>query len=125
MAPGARSSVSPLDRWIRARLHELIGEANAALADYDLPRFAKAAEVFVDDLSNWYVRRSRRRFWKSEGDADKQAAYSTLYEVLVNLAKMLAPVLPFMAEATVSESGAIGGRECAGIDPSLRVSAGR
>jgi isoleucyl-tRNA synthetase len=91
--------LSALDRWILARLHELIGEANAALADYDLPRYAKAAEVFVDDLSNWYVRRSRRRFWKSEGDADKQAAYSTLYEVLVSLAKILAPVLPFLTEA--------------------------
>ena len=97
--PNGAGNLSPLDRWIRARLHELIGEANVALADYDLPRFAKAAEVFVDDLSNWYVRRSRRRFWKSDGDADKQAAYSTLYEVLVNLAKILAPVLPFMAEA--------------------------
>jgi isoleucyl-tRNA synthetase len=97
--PNGAGELSPLDRWIHARLHELIGEANAALTDYDLPRFAKAAEVFVDDLSNWYVRRSRRRFWKSEGDADKQAAYATLYEVLVNLAKVLAPVLPFMAEA--------------------------
>jgi len=97
--PNGSGELSPLDRWIRARLHELIGEANAALADYDMPRFAKAAEVFVDDLSNWYVRRSRRRFWKSEADADKQAAYSTLYEVLVNLAKILAPVLPFMTEA--------------------------
>jgi isoleucyl-tRNA synthetase len=97
--PNGAGDLSPLDRWIRARLHELIGEANVALADYDLPRFAKAAEVFVDDLSNWYVRRSRRRFWKSDGDADKQAAYAALYEVLVNLAKILAPVLPFMAEA--------------------------
>jgi isoleucyl-tRNA synthetase len=97
--PNGIGELSPLDRWIHARLHELIGEANAALSDYDMPRFAKAAEVFVDDLSNWYVRRSRRRFWKSDGDADKQAAYSTLYEVLVNLAKVLAPVLPFLAEA--------------------------
>jgi isoleucyl-tRNA synthetase len=97
--PNSTGELSPLDRWIHARLHELIGEANAALGDYDLPRFAKAAEVFVDDLSNWYVRRSRRRFWKSDGDADKQAAYSTLYEVLVNLAKVLAPVLPFLSEA--------------------------
>ena len=97
--PNGTGELSPLDRWIHARLHELIGEANAALSDYDMPRFAKAAEVFVDDLSNWYVRRSRRRFWKSDGDADKQAAYSTLYEVLVNLAKVLAPVLPFLSEA--------------------------
>jgi isoleucyl-tRNA synthetase len=99
MPNGSGGELSSLDRWIRARLYELIGEANAALADYDLPRFAKAVEVFVDDLSNWYVRRSRRRFWKSEADADKQAAYSTLYEVLVNLAKILAPALPFMTEA--------------------------
>jgi isoleucyl-tRNA synthetase len=97
--PNGTGELSPLDRWIHARLHELIGETNAALSDYDLPRFAKAAEAFVDDLSNWYVRRSRRRFWKSDGDADKQAAYSTLYEVLVNLAKVLAPVLPFLSEA--------------------------
>ena len=99
VVPTSASELSPLDRWIRARLHELFGEATAALEDYDLPRLAQAAEVFVDDLSNWYVRRSRRRFWKSEADADKQAAYATLYEVLVNLAKVLAPVLPFMTEA--------------------------
>lgn len=91
--------LASLDHWIRARLHELTGEVTSALDEYDLPRAAKAAEVFVDDLSNWYVRRSRRRFWKSEADSDKQAAYSTLYEVLVTLAKLLAPVLPFMAEA--------------------------
>ncbi|HLF27015.1 MAG TPA: class I tRNA ligase family protein [Anaerolineae bacterium] len=88
-----------LDRWIIARLHELIGEATAALDDYDAPRVARAIEPFVDDLSNWYVRRSRRRFWKSESDADKHAAYATLYEVLVTLAKLLAPMLPFLSEA--------------------------
>ena len=98
-AESGTAAYSPLDRWIRARLHELICEANAALTDYDLPRMAKAVEVFVDDLSNWYVRRSRRRFWKSEADADKQAAYATLYEMLVELAKILAQVLPFMTEA--------------------------
>ncbi len=88
-----------LDRWILARLHEVIGEVTAALDDYDAPRAARAIEPFVDDLSNWYVRRSRRRFWKSESDADKQAAYATLHEALVTLAKLLAPLLPFLSEA--------------------------
>lgn len=90
---------SSLDKWILARLQELIAEMTAGLDDYDLPRAAKAAEVFVDDLSNWYVRRSRRRFWRSESDADKQAAYSTLYDVLVTLTKLLAPIIPFLPEA--------------------------
>lgn len=96
---GSSGELSPLDRWIRARLAEVCNEVSAALTDYDMPRAAKAAEVFVDDLSNWYVRRSRRRFWKSSGDADKQAAYATLYEVLVTFAKALAPILPFLTEA--------------------------
>ncbi len=95
----ADSDRTPLDRWILARLHELIGEVTVALDDYDAPRVARAVEPFVDDLSNWYVRRSRRRFWKSESDADKNAAYSTLYDVLLTLAKLLAPMLPFLAEA--------------------------
>ncbi len=96
IADGERS---PLDRWILARLHELIGDVTAALDDYDAPRAAHAIELFVDDLSNWYVRRSRRRFWKSESDADKHAAYSALYDALVTLAKLLAPMLPFLSEA--------------------------
>jgi isoleucyl-tRNA synthetase len=87
-----------LDKWILARLQALIAEMTAGLEDYDLPRGAKAAEEFVDDLSNWYVRRSRRRFWRSESDADKQAAYSTLYTVLVTLTKLLAPIIPFVTE---------------------------
>ena len=95
----AESDRTPLDRWIVARLHEVIAEVTAALDDYDAPRAARAVEPFVDDLSNWYVRRSRRRFWKSESDADKDAAYSTLYEVLATLCKLLAPMLPFLAEA--------------------------
>jgi isoleucyl-tRNA synthetase len=89
---------SALDRWILARLHELIGEVTAALDDYDAPRASRAVEPFVDDLSNWYVRRSRRRFWKSESDADKNAAYATLHAVLATLAKLLAPLLPFLSE---------------------------
>ncbi|MGH2591896.1 MAG: isoleucine--tRNA ligase [Anaerolineae bacterium] len=96
--PALAASLNLLDRWILARLHELIGEVTAALDDYDAPRVARAVEPFADDLSNWYVRRSRRRFWKSESDADKNAAYATLYEVLLTLAKLLAPLLPFLSE---------------------------
>ena len=81
-----------------SELHSLIEVVTERLADFDAERAVKAVEAFVDDLSNWYVRRSRRRFWKSESDADKAAAYATLYEVLVTLAKLVAPVAPFLAE---------------------------
>jgi len=92
------SDRSEIDRWILARLHALIGEVTDALENYDAARVTQLVDAFVDDLSNWYVRLSRRRFWKSESDEDKESAYSTLYEVLVTLAKLLAPVLPFTAE---------------------------
>jgi isoleucyl-tRNA synthetase len=87
-----------LDRWILARLQQVIAEVTDALEDYYAYRATKPVEEFLDDLSNWYVRRSRRRFWKSEADADKQAAYRTLYDVLVTLAKLLAPMVPFITE---------------------------
>ena len=96
---------TPLDRWILARLHEVIIEVTAALDDFDAPRVSHALEPFVEDLSNWYVRRSRRRFWKSESDADKNAAYNTLYAVLVTLAKLLAPLLPFLSETMYQNLG--------------------
>jgi len=89
---------SLLDRWILARLQEVIAEVAAALDEYDAPRAVKAVEPFIDDLSNWYLRRSRRRFWKSQADDDKRAAYATLYEVLVALTKLLAPFMPFVTE---------------------------
>lgn len=88
-----------LDRWILARLNQVLEQVTEALKNSDTLTATQSLEALLDDLSNWYVRRSRRRFWKSEADADKQAAYSTLYEVLVNLAKVLAPVLPFVTEA--------------------------
>jgi isoleucyl-tRNA synthetase len=69
-----------------------------SLDAYEPTSAGRAIQAFVEDLSNWYVRRSRRRFWKSESDADKQAAYQTLYECLVTLAKLLAPFTPFVAE---------------------------
>ncbi|UCH34740.1 MAG: class I tRNA ligase family protein, partial [Armatimonadota bacterium] len=87
-----------LDRWILARLHSLVREVTTRLERRDAAHVTAAVEAFLDDLSNWYVRLSRRRFWKSEADEDKQSAYATLYEVLVTLAKLLAPVLPFTAE---------------------------
>ncbi len=94
---GARSP-NVLDTWIVSRLQQVVGEVTAALEDYDAPRATRAVEPFVDDLSNWYLRRSRRRFWKSETDEDKQSAYATLYQVLVTLTRLLAPFMPFVTE---------------------------
>jgi len=91
-------ALSPLDRWILSELHILIRRVTAALDAYDVTGAARPIATFVDDLSNWYVRRSRRRFWQSEEDADKLAAYQTLYECLVTVAKLLAPLMPFIAE---------------------------
>ncbi|HEV2284109.1 MAG TPA: isoleucine--tRNA ligase [bacterium] len=90
---------SPLDRWILSRLADVIATVRARLDASDVAGAARPIERFVDDLSLWYVRRGRRRYWKSEGDADKQAAYETLYEVLVTLSRVLAPFVPFLTEA--------------------------
>ncbi len=89
---------SQLDRWILAELHALVRDVTYAYEDYDVTGATRPIETFVDGLSNWYLRRSRRRFWKSESDDDKLAAYHTLYECLVTLAKLLAPTMPFLAE---------------------------
>ncbi len=88
-----------LDRWILAKLSVATSSVTAALDDYDAYTATRHLEAFVEDLSNWYVRRSRRRFWKTEADADKEAAYRTLYYVLVTLCKLLAPFIPFTTEA--------------------------
>jgi len=95
----ALSEQSELDRWILSELNQLIIDVDAALDGYNPTDAGRHIESFVDGLSNWYVRRSRRRFWKSENDADKVAAYNTLYECLVTLSKLLAPFTPFVAEA--------------------------
>jgi len=89
-----------LDRWLLSELNALILKVTAELEEYDPTDAARAIEAFVDDLSNWYVRRSRRRFWRgvSAGDDDKQSAYHTLHTALVTLAKLLAPFTPFVAE---------------------------
>ena len=88
----------PLDRWILAELHALARDVTQAYETYDVPGATRPIETFVDQLSNWYLRRSRRRFWKSESDDDKAAAYLTLYECLITLSKLLAPTMPFLAE---------------------------
>jgi isoleucyl-tRNA synthetase len=87
-----------LDRWILARLQQLIASCNDRFEQYDAAAVTREIERFIDDLSTWYVRQSRRRFWKSENDADKAAAYQTLYDVLVSIAVLIAPIVPFMAE---------------------------
>jgi isoleucyl-tRNA synthetase len=89
-----------LDRWILSDLQLLIQTAQRELERYNVQAFCLAAEEFVDDkLSNWYVRRNRRRFWKSEQSADKLAAYQTLYTVLTALTRLFAPIMPFLTEA--------------------------
>jgi isoleucyl-tRNA synthetase len=87
-----------LDAWLLSKLHALVRDVTTALETYDVPGATRPVQEFVDDLSKWYLRRSRRRFWKSEADEDKRSAYATLYEALVTLAKLLAPTMPFLAE---------------------------
>jgi isoleucyl-tRNA synthetase len=92
------SRLSELDRWILARLNQVIARVTECMDNYDPYGATLALEPLLDDLTNWYVRRSRRRFWKSEHDADKDAAYATLYRVLLTLCKLLAPLTPFVTE---------------------------
>ena len=87
-----------LDKWILARLQTCVSDVTGAIENTEPAGVTRAVEAFVDDLSNWYVRRSRRRFWKSESDTDKAQAYRTLHHVLLTLCKLIAPVIPFTAE---------------------------
>ncbi|HXF59288.1 MAG TPA: isoleucine--tRNA ligase [Candidatus Saccharimonadales bacterium] len=99
--PSATETSKPalLDRWALSRLHTVISTCRDSLDAYDLTRGARAIQDFVvEDLSNWYVRRSRRRFWKSGDRADKRAAYDTLYGCLETVARLLAPYTPFVSE---------------------------
>jgi len=92
------SPAAELDRWIISELNQLIVDVDAALDGYNPTEAGRKIEGFVGELSNWYVRRSRRRFWKSESDTDKLSAYNALYQCLVTLSKLLAPFIPFLAE---------------------------
>ncbi len=87
-----------LDKWIISELNTLIKDVNSSMDHYELSKSARFFPPFIDNLSNWYIRRSRKRFWKSENDADKEQAYHTLYEVFVALSKLMAPFTPFIAE---------------------------
>ncbi len=89
---------NPLDQWVVSRVHQLTAEVEKHMDAYDIPNAVKPILPFIEDASNWYVRRSRRRFWKSGDDIDKNNAYQTLHYVLVQLAQVLAPFTPFLAE---------------------------
>jgi isoleucyl-tRNA synthetase len=89
---------NPLDRWVVSRLHQMQEQMVQDMDAYNLPDALSGVLPFLDDASNWYVRRSRRRFWKSEDDTDKNEAYRTLHYVLVRLSMLLAPFTPFLAE---------------------------
>jgi isoleucyl-tRNA synthetase len=89
---------NPLDQWVVSRLHQLMQEVEKHMDTYDIPNATKPILLFIEDASNWYVRRSRRRFWKSGDDADKDAAYRTLHYVLTRLSMVMAPFTPFLAE---------------------------
>ena len=91
-------ATSDLDRWLLSELNVLVRDVTEAYENYDVPNATRPIEVFVEKMSTWYLRRSRRRFWKSESDSDKQAAYSTLYTALVTISKLLAPAMPFLAD---------------------------
>lgn len=90
--------VNPLDIWLVSRVHQVRNQITEGMEAYNIPAALSSVLEFIDDMSNWFVRRSRRRFWKSEDDQDKLESYSTLYYVLIYLAKIMAPFTPFLAE---------------------------
>ncbi len=92
-----------LDRWVISRLHQVITEVDARMQAYDVPSALKPILPFIDDASNWYVRRSRKRFWKNDDQKDKDQAYKTLHYVLVMLARVMAPFTPFLSEELYSK----------------------
>ncbi|MBO4305144.1 MAG: isoleucine--tRNA ligase [Lentisphaeria bacterium] len=89
---------NPLDRWILSSLADMVEEVRASMDDFQLQKAANRFEQFAEDLTNWYIRRSRRRFWKSQNDSDKNEAYATLYYALLTFVKCAAPFIPFVTE---------------------------
>ena len=103
-----------IDRWILSKLHSLVDEFEKSMERFDVTRAARAVSAFtIDQLSNWYVRRSRRRFWKSELNDDKLSAYQSLYECLLTVAKLTAPFAPFLAEDIYQNLNNAAGKESA------------
>ena len=98
MAAGPLEPAAELDRWALSELNQLVADVTEEMDGYNPTDAGRRIEAFVEELSTWYVRRSRRRFWKSENDTDKRSAYQTLYTCLVTLSKLLAPLTPFVAE---------------------------
>jgi isoleucyl-tRNA synthetase len=97
------SLTNVLDRWVVGELEQLIKDQTALLDGYDLQQSSRLLGVFLDNLTNRYIRRSRRRFWKSESDTDKNDAYQTLYYVLKEYSRVVAPFMPFLAEYIYKE----------------------
>lgn len=98
-AAGCNGDENLLDRWIRSSLESLSANVTKAMDNYDLQGAVRPFVRFIEDLTNWYIRRSRRRFWKSQDDSDKAQAYETLYYVLLTTSKIAAPFIPFISEA--------------------------
>ncbi|HVE81023.1 MAG TPA: isoleucine--tRNA ligase [Candidatus Dormibacteraeota bacterium] len=96
-------SANVLDKWLVARLNQTIAETTKQADGYQIARAVRPLQALIDDLSNWYVRRSRRRFWKSEDDGDKKAAYETLHYALTRICQLLAPWSPFIADKMYRE----------------------
>ncbi|MGB9721216.1 MAG: isoleucine--tRNA ligase [bacterium] len=93
-----KENLTKLDRWIISRTNSLIKKCDLCYSNYDVATVAKEVELYFDELSNWYLRRNRRRFWKSENDLDKETAYLVLYNCLLNLVKLISPIMPFWTE---------------------------
>src|SRR5690625_5174887 len=96
--PMAHNELTEMDRWIISRMNTTIKLVDEYLEDYEPTKAVREIEMVVDDLSNWYVRRNRRRFWKEGKSLDKTGAYQTLSECLVDLATIMSPVAPFLGE---------------------------
>jgi isoleucyl-tRNA synthetase len=112
------AKATDLDRWMLARTEDLVRRCGKALDAYDSPTVVRVAESYFDDLSNWYVRLSRPRFWKSEDDADKRSAYDTLWYSLSRLVRCLAPIIPFLTEELW---GNLVAGVCPGSEPSVHL----